>query len=180
MAQQSCGLLRQCQQKVSRLALEVSPWPEQFGLFLHPTSPRLKRDPESVRYIDLQKCQRKTCECAKCKRKVCRCDMCKRARVQRINYSTLAPGLMILVSILQLISKHDFLQLEIHTTTCFPGHLGSDNWPGRSKYPSTIDLDLVMPDNQNVYCYNEVASCILPVDRAAGRMESLVGFSIRS
>lgn len=67
-------------------------------------------------------------------------------------------------------------RLELHMMTRLSGLPGGGDWPASFQYPSTIDFDIVMPNNQSLHCHNEFANGTLPVDSAPCAGEGTVGF----
>ncbi|KAF2622605.1 hypothetical protein BU25DRAFT_377411 [Macroventuria anomochaeta] len=57
--------------------------------------------------------------------------------------------------------------MELHMMTKFTGLPGNGPWPENSKYPSTIDFDINMPNYQNGHCHTEFLNGTLPDDLAA-------------
>ncbi|KAJ4991102.1 hypothetical protein SVAN01_03452 [Stagonosporopsis vannaccii] len=57
--------------------------------------------------------------------------------------------------------------MELHMMTRLSGLPGDGEWPESTKYPSTIDFNIKMPDNHILHCYNSFANGTLPDDLAA-------------
>lgn len=57
--------------------------------------------------------------------------------------------------------------MELHMMTRHSGLPGDGAWPEYTKYPSTIDFDINMPNNRILHCHNSFVNGTLPDDLAA-------------
>ncbi|KAH6618910.1 hypothetical protein C7974DRAFT_401122 [Boeremia exigua] len=66
--------------------------------------------------------------------------------------------------------------MELHMMTRHSGLPGGGGWPESTKFPSTMDFDIIMPNNQSTHCYIEFANGTLPSDPAVctGEMSKVI------
>ncbi|KAJ8113214.1 hypothetical protein OPT61_g4611 [Boeremia exigua] len=58
-------------------------------------------------------------------------------------------------------------RMELHMMTRHSGLPGDGGWPESKKYPSSIDFDVNMPNNQSAHCQNTFTNGTLPEDTGA-------------